>query len=305
MQLGRNTGDGAGLRVAFLLAGMLAFLALLAASAPTFGQDATTGDTTDNNANVGGDTQTAINDCEAVLDQATNINSNQGTLVSGDGNIRQDGNTVTAKQVQYCQNLLDEDSSNENEDQYGEDQYGDENNAEVVSDVISGDQEGDEEAGNCENAQKVDTFEGSPGEDFVTDPFEITGEQFRVSFDSDGTGFVFADIEILDDEGELVDTFITGGEGQQDFLIVNGGPGNFVLDVTADTDDPFTVSVESCGDAGGNDNDGDADDGVIDDTVPDKDLPNTGGFPLIVAGGAAILLVYGGLVARRLRTRER
>ena len=67
------------------------------------------------------------------------------------------------------------------------------------------------------------------------------------------------------------------------------------------------IACEANGDDDGADqDDGDQNgDGVIDGTVPDKDLPNTGGSLLIAAGGAAILLVYGGLVAWRLKTRER
>lgn len=167
--------------------------------------------------------------------------------------------------------------------------------------TISGD--GNNNPTNCENAQEVATFEGSTGENFITDPFQITGGQFRVSFESGGTGFAFVSIEILDENGDLVDDFVAGDEEAQTSLLVNAGPGDFVLDVTADTDDPFTVTVEDCGgaaDDGGNNNGGDDgddnNDGIIDDTIPNKPLPNTGGIPLIVAGGV-LLLSVGGIVA--------
>ncbi|MDP9478065.1 MAG: hypothetical protein M3R38_20685 [Actinomycetota bacterium] len=47
------------------------------------------------------------------------------------------------------------------------------------------------------------------------------------------------------------------------------------------------------------------DDGVIDNTIPKKPLPDTGGFTALMIGGSALLLLYGCLVAWRLKTRER
>ena len=291
MRLGKNTGDGAGLWVAFLLIGMLVFFSALSA-APAFAKDTRNCD-----------------DFASQEDAQAELNGDS----DDPNNLDADGDEQACEDFDYGDDQYADDQDGGDDQGTDDDQYAD--------DEASDDNEKD---GNCENAQEVDTFEGSPGEDFVTDPFRITSEQFRVSFDNDETGFVFADIEILDDDDKLVDSFITGGEGQQDSLIVNGGPGDFVLDVTADTDDPFTVSVESCGDTGGDDNDGDADDsandgdtdgddndgdanddGVIDDTVPDKDLPNTGGFPLIIAGGSALLSACGVLAAWRSKARER
>ncbi|MDP9455255.1 MAG: hypothetical protein CYG60_18460 [Actinobacteria bacterium] len=43
---------------------------------------------------------------------------------------------------------------------------------------------------------------------------------------------------------------------------------------------------------------------VIRETIPKKPLPDTGGSTALVIGGA-LLLLYGGLVAWRLKTRER
>ena len=133
-----------------------------------------------------------------------------------------------------------------------------------------------------------------------------------MSFDSTFTCFVFAETEEFDEDDESIDSFFVGGEGQQDSLVVNAGPGEFTLDVSADTDESFTVTVENCGgETGGNDaedvnaEDEDADDdGVIDDTVPNKNLPNTGGSSALVVGGTVLFVLYGGLVAWRLKTRR-
>lgn len=176
----------------------------------------------------------------------------------------------------------------------------------------------------CENAQEIDSFEGSPGEDMPrSESFQVEGNRFRVSFDAVGTGFASAFITVNDEDEEFeedsLDSFAADSEDEQNSLIVNAGPGSFFVEVNANGDAGYIVTVEDCGgndnddngDGGnnGNDNDGadddgDADnDGVIDDTVPDKDLPDTGGFSLIVAGGVALFSAFGILAAWRSRER--
>ncbi len=44
---------------------------------------------------------------------------------------------------------------------------------------------------------------------------------------------------------------------------------------------------------------------VIRETIPNKPLPDTGGSTVLMVGGSVLLLLYGGLVAWRLKTRER
>lgn len=154
----------------------------------------------------------------------------------------------------------------------------------------------------CSEVETVDTFAASPGEDLTTEFFRISGERFRVSFNNEGTGFAIVDITINGEDGDTVDSFVTGSEGQQDSLILNQGPGNFQIETIADTDDEYSVVVESCGGSGQGDTDND---GVIDNTIPKKPLPDTGGSTALIVGGSALLLLYGSLVAWRLKTRER
>ena len=122
------------------------------------------------------------------------------------------------------------------------------------------------------------------------------------------------------ENGDPVTTISKEGGGTET-SIVNAGEDSFFLEILA-ANANYEITVEDCtgdtgndggngnnnGDTGGNDNndDGDTDDdGVIDDTIPDKDLPDTGGSTALLVGGSVLLLLYGGLVAWRLKTRER
>lgn len=153
----------------------------------------------------------------------------------------------------------------------------------------------------CSEAEAVATFRASAGEDLITELFRVPSERFRVSFNSEDTGFAVVDITVNDEDGDTVDSFVTGGEEQQDSLILNQGPGNFQIKTIADTDNDYSVVVESCGGSGQDDKNNDD---VIDNTIPKKPLPDTGGSIALIFGGSALLLLYGGLVAWRLKTRE-
>ena len=162
--------------------------------------------------------------------------------------------------------------------------------------------------GACTNSEAVATFSASAGENLTNQTFQVSGDRFRVAFENEGTGFASVGITINDKDGDFVDNFVAGGEERQTSLIVNQGPGRFSLDTIADTDNDYTVTVEDCGESGqgGGTTDEDTDDdGVIDKTIPKKPLPDTGGSTALMVGGSALLLLYGGLVAWRLKTRER
>ena len=184
-------------------------------------------------------------------------------------------------------------------------------------DTMSGDQNDNQNGdGNCPSAETVlDEFTGSG--DQQTETFDITGESFRVTFDvtnftdEDDTVLSF-NISVIEDNGDFVDSISQEGEGV-DSSIVNQAPGTFFLDVSAINVD-YTITVEDCtgdddgSDVSGDDNNSNDDDdanndGVIDDTVPDKDLPDTGGSPLIVVGGVTLLSAFGILAAWRSKER--
>ena len=169
--------------------------------------------------------------------------------------------------------------------------------------------------GNCPGAETVlDDFTGSG--DQQTETFDITGESFRVTFDianstDDEDPFLLFDITVNEDNGDFVDSISQEDEGAGS-SIVNQAPGTFFLDVSA-TNVDYTITVEDCTgedtqgggttDNTGGDEDTD-NDGVIDNTIPNKDLPDTGGSTALTVGGSVLLLLYGGLVAWRLKSRE-
>ena len=154
-----------------------------------------------------------------------------------------------------------------------------------------------------------------------TEPFDITGPDFRVIVSATSTSTPPASgavgVDVLREGGDFeggARAFVTEFDSTgTDSSVALDGPGTFRLKIDAD-DASYEVAV--CQTPGGgegtngntDDNDGDGDDnddGVIDDTIPDKDLPGTGGSPAFVVGGAALLFLYGVLVAWRLMARER
>lgn len=167
---------------------------------------------------------------------------------------------------------------------------------------------GNTSGGECPGAEVVATFEASPGEDLIDQTFEVSGDRFRVSLEDEDTEFTSVGITINDEDGDFVDSFVAGSEEQRTSLIIYQGPGSFSLETTADTDGRYTVTVEDCASSGQASTNGDEDtdnDGVIDNTVPNKPLPDTGGSTVLLVGGSALLLLYGVLIAWRLKTRER
>lgn len=160
----------------------------------------------------------------------------------------------------------------------------------------------------------VDTVSGQ--DDLRTEEFEIDGPEWRfvseVTTNTDTNGSL--SVDALDDEGFTVvggftfqTVFPDDGSDTQSSGIIDG-PGTFRLDIEANGVD-YEVSIcQTPGQGGGTNEDTNEDtddDGVIDDTIPKKPLPDTGGSTALMVGGSALLLLYGSLVAWRLKTRER
>lgn len=172
-------------------------------------------------------------------------------------------------------------------------------------DMVSGDQSNGQD-NVCPGAEEV----ASIGPESVSqqETFAITGDSFRVNYDvTIDNDSDFVDISVLDEDGLFVDSESIDGTDTGQFVVLEGS-GDFEVEVEVDGDDvQYTATVEDCtgtdGSNGGNNNGGgdgdDNNDGVIDDTVPDKDLPDTGGLPLIVAGVIFLLSAFGILAAWR------
>lgn len=153
----------------------------------------------------------------------------------------------------------------------------------------------------CPGANVVSTTAAAG--DAQTAPFEITGERFRVNitFPAGTPQSAFADVTVFNDANDdFVTSISQDGPGTKS-SIVNAGPGEFFLDITASTGDDYVITVEDCVDANGAvtnspDDNGDKDD-VIDDTIPNQTLSDTGGpsFGLLMA---SLLLLGGGLLLR-------
>lgn len=179
--------------------------------------------------------------------------------------------------------------------------------------VVSGDgnnnQEDDQE---CPVPEEVNTTTGSGDEQ--SSVFDITGQSFRVTIDvaptSEDPDLAGVTVFVNTEDDDSVTRIAKEGEGTE-ASIVNAGEDSFFLDILAANAD-YEITVEDCtgdtGDGGDNDDSNDNNNGnddVIDGTIPDKDLPDTGGFSVLVAGGMSLLLLSGSLVAWRLKTRER
>lgn len=169
----------------------------------------------------------------------------------------------------------------------------------------------------CPGAEVVE--EVGPTTDNATNSFEATGDTLRVTYQVqfvEGNPFASLDIDIEDRfgfvEGESFDE-----SGTDSFIVVTDGPESFDLITELDpaNSGEYTVVVEDCvgeqqnsndGDDGSEDNDAndeDIDDGdVISDSVPDKDLPETGGVPLL--GVAFFMFAGAGLLTAVVRRRR-
>lgn len=146
-----------------------------------------------------------------------------------------------------------------------------------------------------------------------TEPFDITGPDFRVVVNATSTAPTNGnvDVNVLDEDGFFAGSAFVSVDPQffDDETESSGvidGPGTFTLEIDANGASYEVAVCQTPGQGGGTNDDEDTDDdGVIDDTIPKKPLPDTGGSTALMVGGSALLLLYGSLVAWRLKTRER
>lgn len=176
-------------------------------------------------------------------------------------------------------------------------------------DTVSSDQgNGNNEGQTCPEAEEVASI--GPETESQQEEVSIEGDSFRISYDAtinDDFGSISFEVE---EDGGLLDSETVFDSETGEFVVLEG-PGTFDIVVEVDSSDAeYTVTVEDCvGTTDDNNEDTDEDtnedtDDVIDDTIPDKDLPDTGGSTALIVGVSAALLLYGGLVAWRLKTRE-
>ncbi len=183
---------------------------------------------------------------------------------------------------------------------------------EESTDEMLGESTGGEEGLCAPDEELVDSVSGR--DDQTTEAFNITGPDFRVVVRATSASPTSGDVtvNVLDEDG-----LVAGGA----FVFVDpdfqptdtasssviDGPGTFRLEIDTNGASYEIAVCQTPGQGGGTteaDEDTD-DDGVIDDTIPKKPLPDTGGSTALMVGGSALLLLYGVLVAWRLKTRER
>jgi hypothetical protein len=162
----------------------------------------------------------------------------------------------------------------------------------------------------CPGVEVLDTI-GPTEDDLIIGPFRITGERFRLTYettDADESGFPFFDVTVLDEAGREVGGRVIFEEGTQR-EVVGGGPGSFTIEARSE-DLKYEITAEDCT-GGGNANDGgqplprdpvpeeqyqsDVDppnEDVIDDTISDEPLPDTGGASLLGSVAFGLICVF-------------
>jgi len=166
------------LKKLMMLAAMLAMV--MVAAVPALAQDASTGDDNSiddsNNVDVNGDdNNVGINDCQQFLQQSVLQSSNQSAAVSGDGEIAQGGNNVSAEQYQACINALENDV-NGDEDQYEVIVDEDEDGVADEGDECVGVQYGEADNGSELNQNQQVCVEDSEQSITTTDTVDIDGD---------------------------------------------------------------------------------------------------------------------------------
>ena len=153
---------------------------------------------------------------------------------------------------------------------------------------------------------------GPTDEGLIIGPFSITGEMFRLTYettDADESGLPFFDITVLDEEGNEVGGQVIFEEGTVR-EVVRAGPGNFTIEARSE-DLKYKITGEDCtggGSGGGGrqaiptdpipedqyktDVDPPDEDDVIPDTVSDEPLPNTGGGPLLGLAVFGLICIF-------------
>jgi hypothetical protein len=161
----------------------------------------------------------------------------------------------------------------------------------------------------CVRPREVTTFSGA--ENQRTASFRITGETFRLGFETEPVGrdplLPAVEVDVLDEDGRSIGEGFTAFDGEDGDVNILAGPGTFRLEIRAEQA-RYTIKVDDClGENGRNDDDGRVDDlrevqnDVIARSIPDKRLPNTGG-PSFLLLAVAMLLTgasVGALLSRR------
>jgi hypothetical protein len=146
----------------------------------------------------------------------------------------------------------------------------------------------------------VTTFSGT--ENQVTAPFDITGESFRLRYETAPNGpdpfLPTVDIEVLNRNGQPIGEgplIFDGEDGSENIL---AGPGTFGLEIRAE-EASYNITVEDCVVAPTGGRPGppevrpgpvDRPEGVIRET-PLRRIPNTGGPPYLAVGAVVLLVV--------------
>jgi hypothetical protein len=169
------------------------------------------------------------------------------------------------------------------------------------------DQYSDQADEGCANPRSVETFSGT--ENQRTAPFPITGENFRISFETEPAGqdpfLPTVEVDVLNENGRPIGEGFLAFEGEDGSENILAGPGDFRLEIRAD-EASYDITVEDCvvtsggddnSDANGDDDNGD--DNII--NIPNEPLPNTGGLSLIglavlgvVSAAAGLSVIRGG-----------
>lgn len=167
----------------------------------------------------------------------------------------------------------------------------------------------------CPNPQTVQTFQGSTSQ--LTPFFEITGDTFRIVYETEVTsnGFPELEVDVEDREGPIGEGFLAfdGEDGVENIL---AGPGTFRLRLESNRVS-YVVTVQDCvaqannngnddtgtNDTGTNDT-GTNDDDVMKETISKKPLPPTGGAPLLGLAVGALALVGVGFSVLRTSIRR-
>lgn len=147
----------------------------------------------------------------------------------------------------------------------------------------------------CENPQEVATFTGT--ENQRTETFEISGETFRITYETEPVGadpfLPTVEVDVLKEQGQPIrEGFLVfdGEDGSENIL---AGPGTFRLEIRAD-EASYTLVVADCQPVEVPPSDpspGKKPPGVIHKTIPKQPLPPTGGIPFagLAVVGLALL----------------
>jgi hypothetical protein len=95
----------------------------------------------------------------------------------------------------------------------------------------------------CDNTRAVDTF--TQDDPRTTDPFQISGESFRLVFDTGSNSRLT--VYVTDENAQRTGESFVVGSGEERQVIVPLGPGTFRLEIIADNGAPsYRIAVEDC-----------------------------------------------------------